>query len=118
MTASRLDLIFPSGDTWTKTIAWKDGNGALIDTSGWSFVMQIVDGIDAASPVLTLSTANGLITVGIVGDYNIRWSVDHATTVAIPVFTRGCWAMEATDVRGYAYRLVEGRCFWSPTIVR
>lgn len=123
MTAGRLDILFEAGTTWTKTIAWKDAAGTLVDTTGYGVKMQIRANVDDELPALEMSTANGLITVGRVNypgvnEYNIKWSAPPGTTDAVEDFGRGVYDLEVTDGLGAITRLINGFCFYSPQVTR
>lgn len=60
------------GSTWTLQIVYKDSNGAPINLTGYTAEMQVRRKFDSDTPVLTLSTSNGGITiVGATGTLNL-----------------------------------------------
>ena len=60
------------GSTWTLQIVYNDPNGTPINLTGYTAEMQIRRKFDSDTPVLTLSTANGGITiVGATGTLNL-----------------------------------------------
>lgn len=64
MVAGRYDILCDQGATFTESLAYKDSTGAIIPLgTGYTARMQVRTSFDAASPVLTLTTANGGITL-------------------------------------------------------
>jgi hypothetical protein len=51
------------GSTWTLQIVYKDSNGNPVNLTGYTSEMQIRRKFDSDTPVLTLSTSNGGITI-------------------------------------------------------
>lgn len=122
MTAGRLDLIFEPGTTWSKTVAWRDAASTLIDTAGYQATLEVKGDVSDAAPLLTLSTANGGVTVGRVAtgtpnEYNLKWTAPPSATSLIADFGKGVWALEVTDNTGVVTRLIEGFCFFSPRVI-
>lgn len=122
-TTFRDDLDFPAGTTWKGTYAWVDEAGTLVDTAGYTALMQIRAAIDDAAPALELSTANGYITVGRVNtgtanQYNVKWSVPASITAAVADFGKGVWSLEITDGIGEVRRLVGGFIWYSAEATR
>jgi hypothetical protein len=60
------------GSTWTLQIVYKDSNGTPINLTNYTAEMQVRRKFDSDTPVLTLSTSNGGITiVGATGTLNL-----------------------------------------------
>lgn len=51
------------GSTWTLQIVYNDSNGNPVDLTGYTAEMQVRRKFDSDTPVLTLSTSNGGITI-------------------------------------------------------
>lgn len=63
----RIDLTIEQGSTFSKSVTIIDSDGLPVSFSGASAEMQIRETISAASPAITLSTANGRISLGSAG---------------------------------------------------
>ena len=60
------------GSTWTLQVVYKDSNGVAVNLTGYTAEMQVRRKFDSDTPVLTLSTSNGGITiVGATGTLNL-----------------------------------------------
>lgn len=68
MPAANLDLIIQQGETWARTLTWKNPAGTPYDLTGYTARMQIRLTADSASPVIELNTSptgsQGSITLG------------------------------------------------------
>lgn len=68
MPAANLDLIIQQGETWGRTLTWKNLAGTPYDLSGYTARMQIRLTADSASPIIELNTSpiagQGSITLG------------------------------------------------------
>jgi hypothetical protein len=63
MAAGIYNFAIEQGATLNKVITWKDGDNAAINLTGYTAVAQFRPTI-SASPVLTLSSVTGGITLG------------------------------------------------------
>lgn len=63
MTAGIWNTIMDQGSTWLLQVVYQDPNGDPIDLTGFSGEMQLRSQAQDAQPALTLSTANGDITI-------------------------------------------------------
>ena len=60
------------GSTWTLQVVYKDSNGVAVNLTGYTAEMQVRRKFDSDTPVLTLSTSSGGITiVGATGTLNL-----------------------------------------------
>lgn len=109
-------LIIKAGATWTYGIGWRDGAGALIDTSAYTADMMIRGSDDALQ--IELSTANGRIVLGIDGDVNILLTVSKGDTGALSDWGSGTYDLMVTDGSGRGYAILEGRAFLDPAVTR
>ena len=68
MPAANLNLIIQQGETWGRTLTWKNSAGTPYDLTGYTARMQIRLTADSATPIIELNTsptaAQGTITLG------------------------------------------------------
>lgn len=64
MTAGTYHLEIEQGSTFGLTITYKDGNGDLVNLTGYTARMHLRKNIDDSDTVLALTTENGGITLG------------------------------------------------------
>jgi hypothetical protein len=70
--AEQYSFTIDQGATWTLNITYKDSTGTAINLTGYTAEMQVRRKFDSDTPVLTLSTSNGGITiVGATGTLNL-----------------------------------------------
>ena len=104
MTAGRYTIICEAGANLTRQLVWKDGNGALVNLTGYTAKVQVKEEA-GGTLLLELSTVNGRITLGgVLGTINL--SVDAEDTRITP--GRYQYALEMTNAGGVVTRLVEG----------
>lgn len=93
------------GATFTQVIKWKDANNNLIDLSGYSAEMVVREKTTATNVVLTLSTANGRISLGgDAGTITLSVSADDMD-IAPSQYT---YTLELTSTSGEVTRLLLG----------
>jgi hypothetical protein len=117
MTAGRLDLVCEQGATFRRVLTWTAG-GAPVDLSGWTAEMQVRRRHDAAEPEITLSTADGRITLGgSAGTVTLELGAAETSALtadtsgkreAVPAATPYVYDLELTAPDGSVTRLVEG----------
>jgi hypothetical protein len=105
------------GATFSKSIVWKDENGALINLTGWKARMHMRETVEAATPFLTLTTENGGITLGGAAG-TISLLASAAATSAIQA-KQGVYDLEmiAPDTVTVT-RLLEGRVIIDQEVTR
>src|SRR6476659_7821206 len=96
--AAHQNLDCDQGAKFSQSLLWKDGDGAVIDLTGYTARMEIRSEIASADIILTLETnpkpgggaGNGRITLGEVDEtpgvplYNILLEIDGSDTAALP----------------------------------
>ena len=65
MLAGIYHLTIEQGATLDRTLTWTDGDGVLVDLTGYTARAQVRDGKDATSAEVDLTTENGGITLGV-----------------------------------------------------
>jgi hypothetical protein len=103
------------GATFTQVIKWKDASKTPIDLDGYTAEMVVREKTTASNVVLTLSTANGRITLG--GD-------DGTITLSVPAddmdiaANQYTYILELTSVSGEVTRLLMGVFIVRPDVFR
>lgn len=64
MSAGIWNILADQGATFSRIVTWKTSAGVLVNLTGYTAEMQIRESYDSVSPVLTLSTSNGRISLG------------------------------------------------------
>jgi len=113
----KYNLFVYQGATLSKTVTWKDENGALVNLTGYTAQLQMRVTVDAATPFLTLTTSNGGITLGgAAGTINLLASASATSAIQA---TQGLYALEMTAPDGVTItRLLEGIVFMLPEVTR
>lgn len=107
--AGNYNLTAERGETLSQVFTWKDGTGTPIDLTGYTAKMEVRTG-EVANPgilVLTLTTANGRITLG---------DEDGTITLNVPVAVIDaceagiyCYDLFLVSGTGAATRLLAGQ---------
>jgi hypothetical protein len=117
MAAAKLKFLIEQGATFAKTLTWKTGSTPTpVDLSTCTARMQIRATIEATTPLVSLTTENGGITLGGVAG-TIQLFIDPTDTADF-TWTTGVYDLEiafsATDVR----RLLYGAVVVTPGVTR
>jgi len=117
MAAGKLKLLIEQGATFRKLLTWKAGVPAVpVDLTGCTARMQIRADITSTTPLITLTTENGGITLGDTAG-TIELYISDADTADI-TWTAGVYDLEIilanTDVR----RLLYGTVTVTPEVTR
>ena len=62
--AGTYNITADQGATFSRVLTWKDSDGDPVNLAGYSARMQVRSIVSSASPVLSLTTENGQITLG------------------------------------------------------
>ena len=107
MAAGKLKLLIEQGATFRKTLTWKAGTPAVpVDLTGCTARMQFRAEIAATTPLITLTTENGGITLG--GALGTIELVITATATAAITWTTAVYDLEVVFASGDVWRLVYG----------
>lgn len=117
MAAAKIKLSIEQGATFTKTVTWKTGKPALpVDLTGCVARMQVREKVDSTAVLLTLTSADGRITLGgAAGTVVLR--VDADDTAAI-TWKGGVYDLEIEFADGTVRRLLAGTVSVSPEVTR
>jgi len=107
MSAGFYHFIIEQGATFKKILTLKDSNSSAINLTGYSGAeMDLRLDQDASSEVLTLTTANGRITLGgAAGTLTLEISASDTAGLTIG---DGVYDLELTDANGKIDRILEG----------
>lgn len=101
-----LDLDLYQGATFSYVLTWRTGSpSAAVNLTSYTARMQARTSPDASSPVLSLTTGNGITLGGSAG--TITLSRSAAQTAALPA-GRYLYDLELESAGGVVTRLVEG----------
>lgn len=118
---ARVDLRVLQGTDWIYPIKVQDAAGALRDLSTATAEMQVRATRESATSLLTLSTGNGMISVGTFGtgsgQYNLELTIPKASTTALTNWGDGYYDLELT-IGTTTIRLMEGNAVLSREITR
>lgn len=117
MAAGRYRLVIEQGATLDRTFKWKDGEGALVDLTGYTARCQVRASYTSETKILDLTTENSGIELGGAAG-TIRLKVSAATTAAISLTGLGVWDLELVSPSGVVTRLLEGRVVLSREVTR
>ena len=107
MSAGYYHFIIEQGATFSQTLTLKDSSGSVINLTGYpSAEMDLRKNQDDSSEVLTLTTANGRITLG--GSAGtITLLISNTDTAALTVGD-GVYDLELVDSANKVLRIMEG----------
>ena len=121
MEPGKLNLLVPQGTTWSKQLNWIDSDDDPVPLAGYTARMQVRKTVATqGTPVLSLTTENGRITLG-PGDGEILLSIDATTTAALPTNrVKQTWRydLELVSGGGAVTRLLEGKFVVTPEVTR
>jgi tRNA threonylcarbamoyladenosine modification (KEOPS) complex Pcc1 subunit len=116
MSAAYFDFKIEQGATFYQPLVWKDGNGALVNLTGYTARMQIRKTVKSDTTILSLTTENGRITLGgAAGTILLQVS---ATDTAALVACCGVYDLELQASNGNVVRLLEGEIEISKEVTR
>lgn len=119
MAAGKLDLFIEQGATFKHTLFVKQGEGEsapAADLTGCAARMQIRESVDAAAPIIELSTTNGRLSITpLAGRIDM---VIAATDTAAMNFETGVHDVELITAGGEVTRLVQGKVKLSREVTR
>ena len=102
------------GSTWTLQVVYKDSNGVAVNLTGYTAEMQIRRKFNSDTPVLTLSTSNGGITiVPLTGTLNLLATDEQAN------IDPGFYVYDLElSIGGVRTRLIQGQVTVSGEVTR
>lgn len=119
MPAAKLNLSIEQGATWRYTLLAKQGlsaSGPALNLTGYTARMQLRAQLPDVDDLVTLSTANGRITITpLMGRIELLLSADETAELA---FEAAVYDLELMSPTGEVTRLVQGRVSLSPEVTR
>lgn len=110
------DIAIYQGSTYSQQFTWKDQNGAAINLTGYSARMKVRPGVDSATVLLDLTTANAKITLGGVAG-TITVNLTDVETAALAAML-GVYDLELISGGGVVTRLLQGNLIVSNEVTR
>lgn len=106
------------GSSFIKPYIWKTGTPATpVDLTGWTAVAHIRAKIADATPVLSLSTTDGTITLG--ADGTIVISLTPTDTALLSALKKAVFDLELTETAtGFRRNLIGGEVVTYPEVTR
>lgn len=99
-------IVLEQGETWRPVLTLKDATGAVVDLTSYSARMQVRETIESPSPVITLTSSGGGITIdGAAGTLALRLPAE--VTAALP-WTHAVYDLEIESPGGDVTRLLKG----------
>ena len=114
--AGQYNIVADQGATLSRNIHWKDENGAPIDVTGYSARMQVRQRFVSASPVISLTSPSGGITLG--GSSGTIVVTASATVMAGVEAGDYVYDLEMVASNGVVTRLVQGSFKVRPEVTR
>lgn len=112
----RLDMSCYQGASWDYTLTWQTG-GTPVNLSGYTGRMQVRDGYEGGSAIVSLVSGTGVTLGGTAG--TILLELTAAQTAAIDATPSGQYVYDLELVSGATVtRLVEGTFIVSPEVTR
>ncbi len=107
MPAGLYNFTIEQGATFSKTFTYKDAAGVPVNITGFSVRMMARREYGDATPLISLSTTLGGITIteGAAGQFRLDIS---ATGTAALDFTQARYDLEIVDLAGRVIRLLQG----------
>lgn len=106
MAAGFHHFIIEQGATFQNTLTLKDSADAVINLTGFSAEMDLRKNQDDSSEVITLTVANGRISMGGAAG-TITLTISSSDTASLTVGD-GVYDIELTDASGKVDRILEG----------
>jgi hypothetical protein len=106
MTAATYDITIEQGADFDLLLTWRDKAGNPIDLTGWSAQMMARENFDDATPLFSLSSPGGGITLGgTSGTVAIHVPAAVTSTLACG---QAVYDLKLTDPLGEPMRLIQG----------
>lgn len=105
MRAGTYNIVVDQGTDWSETFVLRNGDGSLVNLTGYTARMHVRRDYDAPTTLVELTTANGRIALG--GSAGtITLSLNSATTAAIS--RSGVYDIELVSSGGLVSRPLRG----------
>lgn len=112
------NIAIDQGATFQKLFRWRDGDGALVDLTGYLARMQVRNSFDSTTPLVDVdSAAKGGVQLQVGGLGEIAVTLTAAQTALLPRVA-GVYDLELVSPTGTVTRLVQGRARIKPEVTR
>ena len=110
------NTVIDQGATWYLTVTYQNPNGTAINITGYTAALQLRSLPSDPTAVLTLTTANGGITItGATGTVAITATATQTREIDEGTYY---YDLEITSTLGVVTRLVQGQIVVSPEVTR
>lgn len=117
MPAAWYDIVMEEGSQFNLSFTWKDKTGAAINLTGYSARMQVRESVEAASTLLSITSATEITLGGAAGTVVV---VISAVVMAALDFKYGYYDLEllaaASEIN--AVRVIEGKVKFTKEVTR
>lgn len=108
MAAGKYDFKIERGETFTRTITWKDAVGNPVDITGWTARMYIKVKPGATSSLIQLTTTNAKLVLGATAG-TIQINLTAAETAALTTPNKkAVYDLELVSSAGAVKKLLKG----------
>lgn len=115
MAAGTLDFTIEQGATFNLLLTWKI-NGTLVNITNWTARLQARIDVEETTSILSLTTANGGITLGgAAGTISLDQTATQTTLLPAGTYV---YDLELISGIGAVTRLVQGELNISPEVTR
>lgn len=118
-----LNLTMYQGASWDYQLTWTTTSGTVtspVNLTGYSARMQVRDGHNADSTILSLTSGSGITLGGTAGTIYLEASATTTAGVAASASPNTVYVydLELISGAGYVTRLVEGNFYVDPEVTR
>ena len=113
--AGEYDIVIEQGTGFSLSLTYEAPEGTFVDFTGCTARMQVRVKFGAHATLLSLTTANGGITLGANGAMTLRMTA--AATAALK-FSRGVYDLEIVPSAGEPYKIIKGNVFLKREVTR
>lgn len=116
MAAAEYNFEIEQGASFSKTVVWKDGDGAPVDLTSYAARMQVRQSVSAAEVLFEFTTENGRIALGGTAG-SVTLTATAVDTAAI-TWRRGKYDLELVAPDNSVTRLLFGQITVSREVTR
>jgi hypothetical protein len=112
----KYDLDIWQGQTFERSLVWKDETNTPVDLTGFTARMHIRVAVRAPTTLIELTTENDRITFGsLPGQINLLIPADVSTPIVV---SDGVYDLELVSPTNIVRRLMEGKVSFHPEVTR
>lgn len=111
MAAAEYNLVVEQGATFNKVITYKDSNGTPINLTGYTAKMDIREGYNTSTSIISLNTTNSMITLGgDLGTISLLITAANTTLLKEGMYVYDLFIINGTTIT----KLLKGQCVVDP----